>query len=66
YLTIGQLGSKAALTQAVIPEQAIHLFVYPTKHRDDKVFERHGDLSVRLRWLVPLRLAYIAMPHRPP
>ncbi|MGB4842932.1 MAG: DUF2357 domain-containing protein, partial [Ferruginibacter sp.] len=28
------------------------------------VFKRHGGLSVRLRWLVPLSLARTVMPHR--
>jgi hypothetical protein len=63
HFAVRQLRGKATLAQAMIPQQGFQVFFYPAKHRDDKVFKRHGGLSVRLRWLVPLSLARTVMPH---
>jgi uncharacterized protein with NAD-binding domain and iron-sulfur cluster len=46
-------------------DELIEPLCVAAKHRDDKVFQRHGGLSVRLRWLVPLSLAQTLMPLQP-
>jgi hypothetical protein len=65
HFTIGSLRGKAPLAQAPISQHSFQMVFYPAKHRDDKVFQRHGGLSVRLRWLVPLSLAQTLMPLQP-